>query len=101
MKEIHRPQLGSGRSSRFLSDDSAVAYCRAAGTEDNACSSDVFSGITERALAAAPASKIFSGKIKKGMSYTHNCSFEILCSFNHMFCLFCITFCNKCLYLSY
>ncbi|XP_070845329.1 F-BAR domain only protein 2 isoform X3 [Chaetodon trifascialis] len=60
-KELQRPQSGSGRSSRFLSDDSADAYCKAAGSrEDNPCPSDVFSGITDRAMAAAPSSKIFN-----------------------------------------
>ncbi|XP_076613884.1 F-BAR domain only protein 2 isoform X4 [Chaetodon auriga] len=59
-KELQRPQSGSGRSSRFLSDDSADAYCKAAGSrEDNPCCSDV-SGITDRAMAAAPSSKIFN-----------------------------------------
>ncbi|KAG8010606.1 F-BAR domain only protein 2 [Nibea albiflora] len=61
-KELQRPQSGSGRSSRFLSDDSADAYCKAAGSREDAgpCVSDVFSGITDRAMAAAPSSKIFN-----------------------------------------
>uniref|UniRef100_UPI0037E93E37 F-BAR domain only protein 2-like n=1 Tax=Semicossyphus pulcher TaxID=241346 RepID=UPI0037E93E37 len=62
VKEPQRPQAGSGRSSRFLSDDSADASCRAAGSRDDgsACFSDVFSGVTDRAMAAAPSSKIFN-----------------------------------------
>ncbi|XP_078128336.1 F-BAR domain only protein 2 isoform X2 [Sander vitreus] len=61
-KELQRPQAGSGRSSRFLSDDSADAYCKAAGSgeDSNPCFSDVFSGITDRAMAAAPSGKIFN-----------------------------------------
>lgn len=68
-KELQRPQSGSGRASRFLSDDSADAYCRAAGSRED---SDVFSGITDRAVAAAPSSKIFNGNIiteARGVSY--------------------------------
>ncbi|KAM4528343.1 F-BAR domain only protein 2 isoform 3-T3 [Odontesthes bonariensis] len=59
VKELQRLQSGSGRSSRFLSDDSADAYCRAAGfTEGSSlCFTDVFS---DRAMAAAPASKIIN-----------------------------------------
>lgn len=65
MKELQRPQSGSGRSSRFLSDDSADAYCKAAGSREDSslCFSDVFSGITDRGMAAAPSSKIFNGNI--------------------------------------
>lgn len=65
MKEPQRPPSGSGRSSRFLSDDSADAYCKAAGSREdgNPCFSDVFSGITDRAMAAAPSTKIFTGNI--------------------------------------
>ena len=60
VKELQRPQSGSGRSSRFLSDESADAYCRA--REDGAaCLSDVFCGVTDR--AAAPSGKIFTGNI--------------------------------------
>ncbi|XP_035524331.1 F-BAR domain only protein 2 isoform X4 [Morone saxatilis] len=60
--EPQRTQSGSGRSSRFLSDDSADAYCKAVGSREdsNSCFSDVFSGITDRAMAAAPSSKIFN-----------------------------------------
>ncbi|XP_051269175.1 F-BAR domain only protein 2 isoform X4 [Dicentrarchus labrax] len=60
--ELQRTQSGSGRSSRFLSDDSADAYCKAVGSREdsNSCFSDVFSGITDRAMAAAPSSKIFN-----------------------------------------
>ncbi|XP_074474313.1 F-BAR domain only protein 2 isoform X2 [Sebastes fasciatus] len=62
VKELQRPPSGHGRSSRFLSDESADAYCKAAsGREDgNPCFSDVFSGVTDRAMAAAPSSKIFT-----------------------------------------
>ncbi|XP_044031278.1 F-BAR domain only protein 2 isoform X2 [Siniperca chuatsi] len=62
VKEVQRPQSGSGRSSRFLSDDSVDTYCKAAGSREdsNPCFSDVFSGITDRAMAAAPSSKIFN-----------------------------------------
>ncbi|XP_028457067.1 F-BAR domain only protein 2 isoform X4 [Perca flavescens] len=64
VKELQRPQAGSGsgRSSRFLSDDSADAYCKAAGSgeDGNPGFSDVFSGITDRAMAAAPSGKTFT-----------------------------------------
>lgn len=65
MKELQRAQSASGRSSRFLSDDSADAYCKAVSSREdgNPCFSDVFSGITDRAMAAAPSSKIFNGNI--------------------------------------
>ncbi|XP_041825283.1 F-BAR domain only protein 2 isoform X2 [Melanotaenia boesemani] len=58
VKELQRLQSGLGRSSRFLSE-SAEAYCKAAGCgeDSNFCYSDVFS---DRAMAAAPASKIFN-----------------------------------------
>lgn len=59
MKELQRPNSGSGRSTRFLSDDSAEDYFK----DGNPCFSDVFSGITVRAMAAAPSSKIFNGNI--------------------------------------
>ncbi|XP_034752978.1 F-BAR domain only protein 2 isoform X2 [Etheostoma cragini] len=62
VKELQRSQASSGRSSRFLSDDSAEAYYKAADSREDghACFSDVFSGITERAMAAAPSGKIFN-----------------------------------------
>ncbi|XP_067431490.1 F-BAR domain only protein 2 isoform X3 [Thunnus thynnus] len=62
VKELQRAQSGSGRSSRFLSDDSADADCKAAGGREDSgsCFSDVFSGITDRAMAAAPSSKVFN-----------------------------------------
>ncbi|XP_068562666.1 F-BAR domain only protein 2 isoform X3 [Cebidichthys violaceus] len=63
VKELQRrPQSGSGRSCRFLSDESAEASCKApgGGEEGIPCFSDVFSGITDRAMAAAPSSKIFN-----------------------------------------
>ncbi|XP_039636443.1 F-BAR domain only protein 2 [Perca fluviatilis] len=62
VKEPQRPQAGSGSSSRFLSDDSADAYCKAAGSgeDGNPGFSDVFSGITDRAMAAAPSGKTFT-----------------------------------------
>lgn len=64
MKELQRVQSGSGRSSRFLSDDSADAYKAASGREDgNPCFPDVFSGITDKAFAAVPSSKVFNGNI--------------------------------------
>ncbi|XP_038588944.1 F-BAR domain only protein 2 isoform X5 [Micropterus salmoides] len=59
VKELQRPNSGSGRSTRFLSDDSAEDYFK----DGNPCFSDVFSGITVRAMAAAPSSKIFNGNI--------------------------------------
>ncbi|CAJ1070363.1 F-BAR domain only protein 2 isoform X2 [Xyrichtys novacula] len=62
VKEIQRPQSGFGRSSRFLSDESAEAYCRAGGSREDATLgfSDVFSGITDRAMAAATSGKTFN-----------------------------------------
>ncbi|XP_041815579.1 F-BAR domain only protein 2 isoform X4 [Chelmon rostratus] len=64
-KELQRPPSGAGRSSRFLSDDSADGNCKAAGGREdgNPGFSDVFSGITDRAMAAAPSSKTFNGNI--------------------------------------
>ncbi|XP_024864172.1 F-BAR domain only protein 2 isoform X2 [Kryptolebias marmoratus] len=50
--ELQRVRAGAGRSSRFLSDDSADAYRR---EESILCSTDVFS---DRATAAAPSNKI-------------------------------------------
>ncbi|XP_061764069.1 F-BAR domain only protein 2 isoform X10 [Nerophis ophidion] len=47
-------RLRSGRSSRFLSDDSADAYCKTAEGF-----SDSFSELSDGATAAAPSSKIF------------------------------------------
>lgn len=61
MRELQRPPSGSGRSSRFLSDDSADAYCKASGSREDGGFSDVFSGITD--WSAAPSSKIFTGNI--------------------------------------
>ncbi|XP_026152886.1 F-BAR domain only protein 2 isoform X2 [Mastacembelus armatus] len=62
VKELQRPQSSSGRSSRFLSDESADACCKAPGTREDSllCCSDVFSGITDRAMTAAQPSKIFT-----------------------------------------
>ncbi|XP_031716318.1 F-BAR domain only protein 2 isoform X3 [Anarrhichthys ocellatus] len=62
LKELQRPQSGSGRACRFLSDESAEAFCKAPGSGGDGipCFSDVFSGITDRAMAAAPSSKIFN-----------------------------------------
>ncbi|GAA6219251.1 F-BAR domain only protein 2 isoform X5 [Lates japonicus] len=62
VKELQRPQSSSGRSSRFFSDDSADAYCKAPGSRADgiSCFSDVFTGITDRATTAAPSSKIFN-----------------------------------------
>ncbi|XP_069370454.1 F-BAR domain only protein 2 isoform X5 [Paralichthys olivaceus] len=62
VKELQRPQPGSGRSSRFLSDDSADTYCKAPGSreDNNSCFPDVFTGITDRAMGAAPPSKVFN-----------------------------------------
>lgn len=61
VRELQRPPSGSGRSSRFLSDDSADAYCKASGSREDGGFSDVFSGITD--WSAAPSSKIFTGNI--------------------------------------
>lgn len=66
LKELQRPQSGIGRSSRFLSDDFTDAYCKApVGCRDdsNPCCADVFSGITDRAIATAPSGKLFNGNI--------------------------------------
>ncbi|XP_056259276.1 F-BAR domain only protein 2 isoform X10 [Seriola aureovittata] len=62
VKELQRLQSGPGRSSRFLSDDSADAYCKAPGSREDGSSGlpDVFAGITDRAMAAAQSSKVFN-----------------------------------------
>ncbi|KAM9734908.1 F-BAR domain only protein 2 isoform 6-T6 [Menidia menidia] len=59
VKELQRLQSGPSRSSRFLSDDSSDAYCKAAGVREDGdpCFTDVF---PDRGMAAAPASKIFN-----------------------------------------
>nr|XP_020469253.1 F-BAR domain only protein 2 isoform X1 [Monopterus albus] len=57
VKELQRPQSSSGRSKRFLSDDSAEAP---GSREDSSPSCSVFSGITDRAMAAAQSSRIFN-----------------------------------------
>ncbi|KAM6901664.1 F-BAR domain only protein 2 isoform 2-T2 [Lycodopsis pacificus] len=57
LKELQGPQSGSGRACRFPSDESAEAFCKASGIP---CFSDVFSGVTDRAMAAAPSSKTFN-----------------------------------------
>lgn len=65
-KELQRPQSGSGRSSRFPSDDSADVCCKTSGSREDGipCVSDVVSGITDRTMAAAPSGKIFTGNMK-------------------------------------
>uniref|UniRef100_A0A3Q3GAX2 F-BAR domain only protein 2 n=1 Tax=Labrus bergylta TaxID=56723 RepID=A0A3Q3GAX2_9LABR len=63
VKELQRLQSGSGRSTRLLSDDSAEACGGASGGREdgNPGISDVFSGVTDRAMAAASlSSKIFT-----------------------------------------
>ncbi|XP_051794190.1 F-BAR domain only protein 2 isoform X6 [Acanthochromis polyacanthus] len=62
VKDLQRPVSGSARASRFLSDDSADTYCKGASSREdsNLCFTDVFSGTTDRAMAAAPSSKIFN-----------------------------------------
>lgn len=63
MKELQRPQSGgAGRSSRFLSDDSADAYCKAPGGREDG-SSGFPDGFTDWTLAAAPSSKVFNGNM--------------------------------------
>lgn len=72
MKELQRAQSASGRSSRFLSDDSSDGDCKAAAADSSSCFGDVFSGVTDRAMAAAPSSKLFNGNIitdARDMSY--------------------------------
>ncbi|XP_034048955.1 F-BAR domain only protein 2 isoform X8 [Thalassophryne amazonica] len=61
VKELPWPQSICSRPGRFLSDDSAEAYCRTTGSSaaGNHCVSDVFSEVTDG--AAAPSSKIFNG----------------------------------------
>lgn len=65
MKDLQRPMSGSARSSRFLSDDSADAYCKAASSREDSslCFIDVFSGTADRTMAAAPSGKTFNGNI--------------------------------------
>lgn len=56
------PAGGFGRASRFLSDESADAFCKAAATavreDSSVCFADVFS---DRTVAAATACKVFHG----------------------------------------
>ncbi|XP_041666474.1 F-BAR domain only protein 2 isoform X3 [Cheilinus undulatus] len=62
VKELQRPPSGSGRSSRFLSDDSADSFSRAGVSKEdgNQGFSDVFSGVTDWTMAAASSSKIYN-----------------------------------------
>ncbi|KAK5852374.1 hypothetical protein PBY51_023846 [Eleginops maclovinus] len=55
-----RPQTIPVRTSRCLSDDSADAYCKATNCREDPGFTDVFSGITDRATAAAQTGKIFN-----------------------------------------
>ncbi|XP_056287977.1 F-BAR domain only protein 2 isoform X2 [Pseudoliparis swirei] len=59
-KDPQGPQSGSGRSCCFLSDESAEAFCKAAGGggDGEPRFFGVFSGVTDR--AAAPSGKIFN-----------------------------------------
>ncbi|XP_029941287.1 F-BAR domain only protein 2 isoform X2 [Salarias fasciatus] len=58
LKDVQR---GSGRSSRFLSDESADAYGKAAAaSREDLGFTDVFSGIANGATTAAPPSKMFN-----------------------------------------
>ncbi len=94
-KELQKPPSGPGRSSRFLSDDPADACCKAASREDgNACFSDVFSGVTDRAMAAAPSSKVFNGNsIADAWGLFHAWGLEL--QFNTLFCFNCqFSFCT-------
>lgn len=61
VKETLRPASGPGRAGRFLSDDSADAYCKAEGGREDCCFSDIFCGVTDRVMAAVPSGKIFNG----------------------------------------
>lgn len=61
LKDAHRPHAGASRSSRFLSDESADAYCKAAASREDLGFTDVFSGMANGATTAAPASKVFNG----------------------------------------
>ncbi|XP_032425013.1 F-BAR domain only protein 2 isoform X12 [Xiphophorus hellerii] len=58
------PAGGFGRASRFLSDESADAFCKAAATavreDSSVCFADVFS---DRTVAAAAACKVFHGNM--------------------------------------
>ncbi|XP_023194380.1 F-BAR domain only protein 2 isoform X7 [Xiphophorus maculatus] len=58
------PAGGFGRASRFLSDESADAFCKAAATgvreDSSVCFADVFS---DRTVAAATACKVFHGNM--------------------------------------
>nr|XP_043868003.1 F-BAR domain only protein 2 isoform X4 [Solea senegalensis] len=64
VKDQQRPQSNSGRTSRFFSDDSADTHGKAAAAaadsrEDSSLGfSDVFSGITDKTMGAAPPSKV-------------------------------------------
>ncbi|XP_034094673.1 F-BAR domain only protein 2 isoform X4 [Gymnodraco acuticeps] len=60
VKELQRPHTGPPRSTRCLSDDSADAYCKTSGSREDPRFTDVFSGITERAMAAAQTGNILN-----------------------------------------
>ncbi|XP_028273323.1 F-BAR domain only protein 2 isoform X4 [Parambassis ranga] len=55
VKELQRLQSGSGRSSHFLPDESEQSR-----EDSNLGFTDVFSGITDRGMAASPSTKIFN-----------------------------------------
>ncbi|XP_055369569.1 F-BAR domain only protein 2 isoform X12 [Betta splendens] len=62
VKELQRPPSGTGRSSRFHSDDSNDAYCKApvGSREESSPFSEVFLGVTDRVMAPAPSGRVFN-----------------------------------------
>lgn len=95
VKELQRPHSSAGRSSRFLCDDFTDAYCKTVvGSRDDgsAYCSDVLSGITDGAVAAAPSGKLFNGNIisdVRGMSHAWGLQFGFNCG--SLFRCFCFT----------
>lgn len=84
-------RAGAGRSSRFLSDDSAEAYHR----EDGSLSfSDVFS---DRATAAAPSNKMHNGNKNNGFS---DVLYRVWSTFFFMF-IFCVSVCSNFTFLNF
>lgn len=64
VKDVNRPQSGSGRTTRFFSDGSSGFDGKMEGGKEDSgpCFSDVFSGIPDKATTASTSSKLSSGK---------------------------------------
>lgn len=96
VKDVHRPQTGAGRSTRFLSDGSSNFddKTEASKLDSAPCFSDDFSGIPDKAAGAATSSKLSSGKMKDTSAPDWDCLLSLWISFSS----FCSYFCNHALF---